>query len=139
MKLHLYWLENVVNFMGPSQKILCPEFLCFNQRKFISVTLSWRWKFPLNFWLTADDNYFIAGSIPPPLLSGSCKEDGFADIPTHVHSRLENAYSSTSSDYLYPFSQYLFSLSHTSLSKLHKSGCYINSVYDLDRLTVLSL
>ena len=38
--LHLYWLENVMNFAGPSQRILCPEFLCFNQMHFISITLS---------------------------------------------------------------------------------------------------
>ena len=32
VKVHIYWLENVMNFMGPSQKI--------NQRHFISNTLS---------------------------------------------------------------------------------------------------
>ena len=41
VKLHLYWLYNVTNFTVPSQKILCSEFLCLNQRHFISITLSW--------------------------------------------------------------------------------------------------
>ena len=39
-KLHLYWLENVMNIMVQVRKILCPEFLCFNQRHFISINLS---------------------------------------------------------------------------------------------------
>ena len=57
--------------------------------------------FPSMFWSTANDNYYISGSIPSPLLSGSCKEDGFYYIPTHVCSRLTNFSSSTSSDYCY--------------------------------------
>ena len=57
--------------------------------------------FPSIFWLTGNENYYIAGSIPSPLLSGSCKEDAFSDILTHVRSRLTNDYSSTSSDYCY--------------------------------------
>ena len=55
--------------------------------------------FPSIFWSTANNNYYIAGSIPSPLLSGSCKECGFDDIPTNVYSRLKNASSSTSPDY----------------------------------------
>ena len=57
--------------------------------------------FPSIVSATANDNYYIAGSITSLLLSGSCKEDVFYDIPTHVRSRLTNASSSTSSDYCY--------------------------------------
>ena len=39
------------------------------------------------------------GSIPLKCLSGSCKEYGFADIPTQVRPRLTNAYSYASSDH----------------------------------------
>ena len=53
------------------------------------------------FWSTASDNYSIAGALPSPLISGSCKEDGFADMPTHIRSRVTNASSSTCSDYRY--------------------------------------
>ena len=53
------------------------------------------------FWLTANENYSIAGSIPSPLLSGSCKEGGYAGIPTRVCSRLTCASYSTRSDYCY--------------------------------------
>ena len=38
VQLHIYWLENVMDFTGPSQKIHCPAFLCFNQSRFISIT-----------------------------------------------------------------------------------------------------
>ena len=48
-----------------------------------------------------NENYSIMGSIPSPLLSESCKEDGFSNIPTHVRSKLKNASSSTSLDYRY--------------------------------------
>ena len=51
--------------------------------------------------LTPQYNIFHSGLIPSPLLSGSCKEDGFSDIPTHVCSRITNDSSSTSSDYCY--------------------------------------
>ena len=37
----------------------------------------------------------------PQLLSRSCKEDYFANIPTHICSRLKNASPYTSSDYRY--------------------------------------
>ena len=57
--------------------------------------------FPSFIWYTVNDKYSIAGSISPPLLSGSCKEDGFDDILTHVRSILTNDSSSTSSDYHY--------------------------------------
>ena len=57
--------------------------------------------FPSIFFPTANENYYISGSIKSPLLSGSCKEDGFADIPAHVCSRLTNASSSASSEYRY--------------------------------------
>ena len=83
------------------RKIHRPEFLCFNQRHFIFITLSWRYLFPSIFWSTANDNYYIAGSIPSLLLSGSCKEYGFADITTRFFWRLTNNSSSTSSDYRY--------------------------------------
>ena len=36
-------------------------------------------------WSTANDSYSIVGSIPSPILSCSCKEEGFSDIPTHIH------------------------------------------------------
>ena len=36
--------------------------------------------FPSIFWSTANNNYSIAGSIPSPLLLGSCKEDEFSNI-----------------------------------------------------------
>ena len=55
--------------------------------------------FPSFVWSTVKGKFSIAGSIQLPLLSGLCKEDGFADIPTHVYSRLTNDYSSTSSYY----------------------------------------
>ena len=55
--------------------------------------------FPSIILLTESDNYSIAGLIPSPLSSVSCKENGFSDIPTHVCSRLTNDSSSTSSDY----------------------------------------
>ena len=57
--------------------------------------------FPSIFWSTANDHYSIAGSIPSPLLCGSCKDDGFADISTHIRSRITNPSASTSSDYRY--------------------------------------
>ena len=57
--------------------------------------------FPSIFWSTANNNYSIAGALPSSLLSGMCKEDGFADIPTHIRSRVTNPSSSTSSDYHY--------------------------------------
>ena len=57
--------------------------------------------FPSIFWSTANDHYSIAGSIPSPLLSGSCKNDGYADISTHIRSRLTNPSSSMSDDYRY--------------------------------------
>ena len=57
--------------------------------------------FPSKFCLTENNNYYISGSIPSPLLSGSCKEYGFSNIPTHVCSRITNDSSSTSSDYCY--------------------------------------
>ena len=53
------------------------------------------------FWLTSNDNYSSVGSITLPPLLRCCKEDGFADITTHVCSRLTNDSSSTSSDYCY--------------------------------------
>ena len=72
VKLHLYWLENVMNVMGPSQKntlssvsVLQPKALNFHY--FIL-------KVPYFLHLsTANDNYYIAWSIISPLLSGSCK------------------------------------------------------------------
>ena len=57
--------------------------------------------FPSIFCLTKNEKDYIAGSITSPLLSEPCKEDGFADISTHVCSRLTNASSSKSSDYHY--------------------------------------
>jgi len=57
--------------------------------------------FPSIFWSTASDNYSIAGALPSPLISGSCKEDGFADMPIHIRSRVTNASSSISLDYCY--------------------------------------
>ena len=108
MKLHLYWFENVIHFRDPSHKKNCPTFLCFNQRHFISITLS-RWcHVSLNFWSTVNENYYMAGSIPFARLSGSCKEDGFSVIPTQFHSRLVNASSSKSSYHCYKkFGHYL--------------------------------
>ena len=75
--------------MGPLPKAL--HFHCF----FLKVPCL------LQFFLAANDNYSFAASIPSPLLSGLCKEDGFSDIPTHVCSRLKKYSSSTSSDYRY--------------------------------------
>ena len=49
LKLHIFWLETVMNFMGPSQKNTFPEFLCFNQRHLVSVTLSLRCHVYFNF------------------------------------------------------------------------------------------
>ena len=57
--------------------------------------------FPSFFWSTANYNYYIVGSIISPILSESCKDDGFADIPTNVNLRLANDSSSTSSDHHY--------------------------------------
>ena len=89
--------------MGPSQKntlsrvsVIQPKALHFHY--FILKVPC----FPSIFWSTANDNYYIAGSIPSPFLSGLCIEDGLSHIPNHVCSRLINASSSTSSDYCYP-------------------------------------
>ena len=70
--------------------------------------------FPSIYWSNANDNYSIAGSIPSPLLSGSCKEDNFSDITTHVCSRITNDSSSTSSDYCYAIFGYGLMCSITS-------------------------
>ena len=76
--------------------------------------------FPSIFWLTDNYNYSIAGSIPLPFLIGSCKEDGFSDITTHVHSRLTNASSSKISDYRYAF------FGHDLMCSIAENNCDIN-------------
>ena len=70
---------------GTSFTLLYPEGAMFNSM----------------FWSNVNENYYITGSITPPLLSGSCKEERFSDITIHVSSRPTNASSSTSSDYRY--------------------------------------
>ena len=102
VKIHLYWLENVINFMDVSQKntsssfsVLQPKALHF---RYLILKVPCFLQF---FWLTANDNYYFAGSIPSPLLSGSCEEDGFADIPTHIRSIITNDSSSTGSYYCF--------------------------------------
>ena len=54
--------------------------------------------FPSIFWSGAKDDFSIAGAIPSPLLSGSIKEFGFAEIAQHIRSRLTCPSTSTSSD-----------------------------------------
>ena len=39
VKLHLYWLENVMDFMGTSQKSTLSRFSVIKKRHFISITL----------------------------------------------------------------------------------------------------
>ena len=81
--------------------------------------------FPSIFWSTKNEKYSIAGSIPSLLLSVSCKEDGFSNIPTHVSSRLKNASSSTSSDYCYAIFLYdlIFSIAvNNCYMRQHRKG-----------------
>lgn len=54
--------------------------------------------FPSIFWSKAMDDYSIAGAIPSPLLSGLCTEDGFADLPSHIRSRITSPSAATSAD-----------------------------------------
>ena len=54
--------------------------------------------FPSIFWSGGKDNFSIVGAIPSPLLSGSLKSSGFAEIAQHIRSRLTCPSASTSSD-----------------------------------------
>ena len=96
LKPHLYWLENVMNFTGISQKnssssvyVLQPKALRFHY--FIL-------KLPcyLQFLVYYEWQLFYCGINSITFLSEPCKEYGFADIPAHVRPRLTKYSSSTS-------------------------------------------
>ena len=49
VKLHIYCLEKSWISRVQVRKILCSKFLWFNQRHFVSITLSWRCHVSFNF------------------------------------------------------------------------------------------